>query len=212
MKVIIIEGPDNVGKNTIIRNLIDNYDSVKIIHCHKPSEGSPDPLKEMTKVYYKHADDTITDYRRNAVDAVIFNRFYFDEWVYGQMYREENRDDIKEVIQTIENYLLSNIPYEDIYYIQLISTSVDLLNKIDDGRSLSGGDKLLISVEHLLFLDALSNSSLKKAMIRVNDQESFRPMTEIMEDVNDFISDKPQPSCGFADFDRFPKRLPNIAC
>ena len=55
MKIIIIDGPDNTGKNTIIHNIIDRYDSVKIIHCHKPGDLIIDPLREMTRVYYKKA-------------------------------------------------------------------------------------------------------------------------------------------------------------
>lgn len=211
MKVIIIEGPDNAGKNTIIRNLIDKFDSVKIIHCHKPPAESLDPLKEMTKVYYKYADNTINDYRRDAVEAVIFNRFYFDEWVYGQIYREEKKEDIKEVIQTIEQFLLSNIPHKDIYYVQLVSTSHVLLKNNDDGQSLSGGDITKIIVEQLLFLEAYHNSSLKKTFIHVNDQDSFRPMTEIMKEVNDFIFDEPQRDYDVVDLTLLPKQASNIA-
>ena len=36
MKVIIIDGPDNTGKNTLINNILENNEIVKVIHCSKP--------------------------------------------------------------------------------------------------------------------------------------------------------------------------------
>ena len=46
MKVIIIDGPDNTGKNMVIHDLLEHYDSVKIIHCHKPENSADDPLPQ----------------------------------------------------------------------------------------------------------------------------------------------------------------------
>ena len=50
MKVIIIEGPDNCGKNTLIQNIVDNNDVVKVIHCHKPDKNDPNPFMTMEKI------------------------------------------------------------------------------------------------------------------------------------------------------------------
>ena len=36
MYLIIVEGTDNIGKDTVINRLIENFNSVSLIHCHGP--------------------------------------------------------------------------------------------------------------------------------------------------------------------------------
>lgn len=188
MKILIIDGPDNCGKNTIIKDIIDNHDSVKIIHCHKPDKSAADPLKEMEKVYFQHAASIIRDHSLKDTDIVVFNRYYIGEWVYGQMYRNEDPNAIKALIVSLEQHLLKHIGYDDIYYVQLLSTSPKLLKNNDDGKSLSNADMNKIWTENSMFKQAYGFSSLKKRMIYVNDREAFRPKDEIISEVRNFYS------------------------
>ena len=187
MKIIIIEGPDNCGKNTIIHNIIDNNDSVKVIHCHKPDTTVEDPLAEMTKVFFHHADCVINDYMTQNTDVVVFNRYYFGEWVYGQLYRNENPDDIKSLIQSLEQYLLAAIDHGDLYYLQLLSSSAILLKDNDDGESLSHADIKKINDEISLFKEVCGFSTLNKAMLYVNEGDNYRPRQDILNEANQFI-------------------------
>lgn len=187
MKIIIIEGPDNCGKNTIIHNIIDNNDSVKVIHCHKPDTAAVDPLAEMTKVFFHHADCVINDYMTQNTDVVVFNRYYFGEWVYGQLYRHENPVEIMNLIQSLEQYLLTYIDHEDIYYIQLLSSSAELLSMNDDGDSLSNAEVHNIEKEISLFKEVCTISNLKKKMFYINERNSYRTRQDIINEVNSFI-------------------------
>lgn len=188
MRVIIIEGPDNSGKNTLIHNIIDNHDVVKVIHCHKPERGDSDPFSTMKRIYLWHAEEIIRDKIEGHVDVVVFNRYHISEYVYGQMYRNGNPEAIKEMIDTIDEYLINNIGKENIYYVQLYCTAPSLLIKHEDGLSLSGGSEERIKTELEKFEEIYQYSKLNKIKIRINDGEgNFNSRGHIVEQFKKFI-------------------------
>ena len=192
MKVIIIEGPDNTGKNTLIQSILDNNKIVKLIHCDKP-ESKEDPFEEQCKLFYLHAYNTYADFKNSQtlyanIDVVVFNRYYQGEYVYGQMYRNGDPDKIKQMVSICEDYLLNNIGYDNIYYVQLLSTSSKLLKKNDDGKSLSGADIEKMKREVELFTEIYEYSRLKKHIIYVNEGDDFRTREDILIEFNDFIN------------------------
>ena len=186
MKVIIIEGPDNTGKNTLIQHIIDSNLVVKIIHCDKPS-SKDDPFLEQQQLFLNHARNVIRDSIERHVDVVIFNRYYQGEYVYGQMYRQGDADKIKKMISIIEEYLINNIGIENIYYVQLNSHSPYLLKKNDDGKSLSGAELDKIQREIDLFNKVYKLSTLKKKMICISDGDNFRSRENILKQFIKFI-------------------------
>ena len=187
MKVIIIEGPDNTGKNTLIQSIIDNNQIVKLVHCAKPKD-KVNPFKEQCETFSELARVAVYDYKANLEDVLVYNRFYQGEYVYGQMYRNGNRDAILAMMYDIEEYLLSNIGKDNIYYVQLVSTSNKLLKKNDDGLSLSNADEEKISEENELFEEVFANSMLKKHIIYINEGDNFRTREDILLEFNDFIN------------------------
>ena len=184
MKVIIIEGPDNCGKNTLIQNIVDNNDVVKVIHCHKPEKDDTEPFTTMKKIYLYHADNVIRDNNIMHTDVLVFNRYYQSEYIYGQLYRNGDPDKIKHMISILEDYLLNNIGYDNIYYIQLNSTSSKLLKQNEDGKSLSNAELDKIQKEIDLFEEIFDFSKLKKFKIYVNNGDNFKTRNEIL---NEFI-------------------------
>lgn len=188
MKIIIIEGVDNTGKNTLIQSIIDNNKIVKLVHCDKPVvEPGDDPFEEQCRLFYIHAYNAVQDKLRNDIDVIVFNRYYQGEYVYGQMYRNGDPDKIKQMISITEEYLLKNFDYDDIYYVQLTSTSVKLLQKNDDGKSLSNADTEKMLKELELFDDVYDFSILKKHMILINNGDDFRTKEDILTEFNDFL-------------------------
>ena len=185
MKVIILEGPDNTGKNSLIHSIIDNNNVVKYIHCGKPS--SNEPFKENERLFFKYADDIIRDNQLNNCAAVVFNRYYPGEYVYGQLYRNGDIDIIKDMISGIESLLVSKIGWENIFYIQLNSTSADLLKHNEDGHSLSMGVLSQIAREIGLFEEVFQFSKLKKHQIYVNEGDAFRSQESILNEFHQFI-------------------------
>ena len=186
MKIIIIEGPDNTGKNTLIQNIIDNNKVVKLVHCDKPV--SNDPFEEQYKLFSLHAYNAIQDSRNDDIDVIVFNRYYQGEYVYGQMYRNGDPDKIKKMVFEIENYLINNIGKDNIYYVQLTSTSANLLKRNDDGKSLSGADIEKMKKEIDLFNEIYDFSILNKHKITINENDEFRTREDILTEFNDFIT------------------------
>lgn len=188
MKVIIIEGPDNTGKNTLINNLIDTNNIVKLIHCGTP-KSKENPYKEQKDLFKKLANIAISEYRANETDIVVFNRFYQGEYVYGQMYRNGSPIEIKTFIHNLEDVLKSNIFEEDLYYVQLLSSSPKLLIKNDDGKSLSKASEDKILKEVRLFENIFDESKIrKKKRIYINSGDYFRDRQDILDEFNKFIN------------------------
>ena len=191
-KLIIIEGPDNTGKNTIINEILEKSEISKVIHCGKPKK-SDDVLNEQYITFSKFATIAIIDYLGNSEDSIIFNRYHIGEYVYGQLYRGEESEKILEMINKVEKQILSKIPQDDIYYVQLLSTSSKLLQKNDDNKSLSNAKLELIEKEQELFKIAFEKSIFKnKHIIYINKENSdeFRIREDIISEFNEFIKIK----------------------
>ena len=188
MKIIIVEGPDNTGKNTLINNIIDTNNIVKIIHCGTP-KSKEDPYKEQKDLFKKLTNMAISEYRANETNVVVFNRFYQGEYVYGQMYRNISHVKIKQFINNLEDVLKANIFEEDLYYVQLLSSSPKLLIRNDDGKSLSGADEAKIQKEIKLFENIFDASKImKKKRIYINKDDCFRDRHDILNEFNEFIN------------------------
>lgn len=188
MKIIIIEGPDNTGKNTLINSIIESNNIVKLIHCGTP-KSKEDPFTEQKQLFTKLANIAIDEYRKGTTDILIFNRFYQGEYVYGQMYRNISSIDIRMFIRQLEKMLINNIMDDDLYYVQLSSSSANLLVGNDDGKSLSDGKKNLIIIENKLFCEVFNFSIIfNKKMIYVNNGDNFRSREDILEEFNNFIN------------------------
>lgn len=185
MYLIIIEGTDNIGKDTIINKLCELFDNVTLIHC-----GSPKikvfQSKYQDDLFKKYAEDII-DGKYDSTDCIIMNRSHIGEYVYGQLYRNRKASDIREMISYIDDIFLSK-PELTVKYIQLLSSSIELRKKYDDNKSLSNMDDSLMKKENELFLEAYSNSELDKQLIYVNDEDGFLPKEVIFNEVIEFLN------------------------
>lgn len=181
MKVIIIEGPDNCGKNTLINRISENFLTVTNIHYTKPEN------KFIQNTIFRGYAYAIVNKVYNT-DAIILNRSHYGEFVYGCLYRGISDNDALDIINEIDNiYLLYNI---DIYYIQLLSSSEKLLVKNDDNKSLSKGNLEAISAECRRFHTIFGNSKLNKKLIYINDGDKFRSSDDIYNEAMKFIDNK----------------------
>ena len=181
-KLIIVEGPDNVGKdftintiNDILREYYDKqnswFSSILNIHCLKPNYGDKQITKEQrikftTAVYKTIITDCIR--KLSMTDAIIMNRSYLSEFVYGYIYRQitlaERDKQLKEINESIIEAIIDNqseMPayfykqtddelikaiHDNILYIQLTAPRQWLLWH-DDGKSQSENDEVLIKME-----------------------------------------------------------------
>lgn len=183
-KVIIVEGPDCVGKDTLISNLSNHYNNaVKVIHA-----GIPDN-KNLHEYYYKGLiHDTLDAYYAHNYDAVIHNRSMYGEYVYGPKYRDEDKKEVAKLISDLElGQLKTFILSKELIFILLNSDNSDLLVKSSDGLSISN-KKTDIEDEMAAFDEVFDLSSIKnKKKIYVNNGDSFRSKESIVKEAIDFI-------------------------
>jgi thymidylate kinase len=90
--LIIIEGPDRVGKDTLISGLMSSGLLINpiVVHSSKPEEP--------TKAYYtKYYGDVYTKLDLLSSYDIIMNRSAIGEYVYGPMYRN-NHYELNEIV------------------------------------------------------------------------------------------------------------------
>lgn len=185
MKLIIIEGTDNTGKDTLISKLLEKFPTVTLIHCGKPysKKYSSKEQDELFNVYINN----ILNGSYDNTHAIIMNRSHIGEYVYGVLYRNRIVDEVGNMIIKL-NKKLSLRNDLDIKYVQLICTSKKLLSNNEDGQSLSGGIDYKISIETDKFKEIYKYCDLPKKMVIVNDEDKFRSRESIFNEVWNFIN------------------------
>lgn len=178
-KLIIIEGIDNVGKDTIINYLLTKYKNAKIYHCEKPkSKNNKEAAKEQYNLFLNLAKENVN----NNDEVIIHNRSWYGEYVYGVKYRNNNENEVKKSILEFENIILENI--DDVSFILLLSDNMDFAIKNDDGLSISQAKKELIEDEAKRFEEIFKFSTIpNKKIIYVNNGENWRTKEEIINEL-----------------------------
>lgn len=150
--VIIIEGPDRVGKDTLIKSLKNRFYRENCIELHysgvKPYDGGmsvKDVSVEINKNMFKILN---TDFN------FIVNRSHIGEMVYSPKYRGYSGDYVFE--------LEKNLKRTDVFLI-LLTDKAETLAKRDDGESFSNKVQD-IENEIELFRKALKMSGIKNKL------------------------------------------------
>ena len=196
MKIIIVEGTDRTGKDTLINELKNTSFHTLIVHCGKPVG---DTLEEQNKnqdiLFNDYLNKLYGDKYFGVCDLIIFNRAWYGEYVYGTIYRKRDKEDVLKMIDGIEQDLkLFNdakcyTKLEGVYYIQLINDSTKLALSNDDGNSISIDENNILR-ETSLFYEIFNKSQIKKKLIVVNDDDEFRDKNEILKEALDFVNEK----------------------
>ena len=183
--LIIIEGTDNCGKDLLISKLLGYFDTATVIHCHGPKKDDIFANLNQDKQFYEYFEKYDSG-EYDSSEVVIMNRSHYGEYVYGQIYRNRDSDDIIKMINEIDNTLIFNNP---VLYIQLVNTSLVLRHNNDDNKSLSKLDDELMEKETTLFGEIFAHSALSKLLVQVNDGDEFRDPDEIFEAVKAFLNE-----------------------
>lgn len=192
MKVIIIEGTDNVGKDTVIEQLSYEFTDTTIHHCEKPKSSKPEKAAQQQKdLFIKLMGNTVYFAKENENKesiCLIHNRSWYGEYVYGCMYRDNNPEQVKQMINMLEKCLTAVIKPEDLCFITLLSDNADFLVRNDDGLSISNADKGKIIHETQRFEEIYKESIIKnKHIVYVNDGDNFRPKEDIFNEILEYI-------------------------
>ena len=159
--IILIEGQDRTGKDTLIKYLTQQlfeYSPI-VIHCIGPSKKCKEPLKQ-SKEFYKNLLLLISNNNNNF----ILNRSHLGEIVYGPLYR--NYDGYY-VLDLEKKYLLNTD--KNVILISLIDSSYKNIKR-EDGDSLSNNTED-INNEIKQFKNMYELSNIKnKLFIDINNK------------------------------------------
>ena len=194
MKIIIIEGTDRTGKDTLINELKNLANHTLIVHCSKPYGKTIDEQNKNQDILFNdYINKLYEDKYHNICDMIIFNRAWYGEYVYGTLYRNRKKNDVIKLIHDIEqdlsifnkvDKLFTHL--DGVYYIQLINDSPELALSKDDGNSISNDVNDIIK-ETELFKEIYNLSTANKKLIKVNKGDQFRDKDDILKEVLKFI-------------------------
>ena len=136
-KFIIIEGTDNVGKDTQQNLIIEKMNEYVFHKFHYSSLPFKDD-KEMHATYSKKMYDDMFKVMINCKDKdinFIFNRSHLGETVYSPLYRGYSGDYVLDIEKKYTKALR-----EDLYLITLTNDPHTILKR-DDGKSFYGNEE-----------------------------------------------------------------------
>lgn len=192
MKIVIIEGTDNVGKDTVINRLFNERVGSIMTHCEKPPKGSTDEMRKYQEsLFISLLGNTTMEYLNHKDDSVylIHNRSWYGEYVYGCMYRNNDGDNVIKFVNKLEELLLNIVDEKDICFITLLSDNMEFLSRNEDGLSLSSGKEELIKEETERFKTIFNHSLIpNKHIVYVNNGNKFRDRDDIYNEILSYIS------------------------
>ena len=172
--VIVIEGPNRVGKSTQIANLKNYYEckgmSVHVIHYEHihldPTRTyTPEAMKDMATVRYDDMLNLANEYAQDPMSVIIFDRAHLGETVYGPKFRNYSGEYVFELEKKYPKFL------QNAYEFVFVDSAENLLSR-EDGLSPTQGleDK---KYEVGAFRDAFCKSNvIHKAMIDIRDSDA----------------------------------------
>jgi len=215
MKLIILEGQDGLGKNTLIKGICEHfhYDNVTIRHFSKPpkelttQEAIDFQFKCFTneaKLVHEIKEKFSYTRYRYFDNVIIWNRSHLGEFVHGQLFRNEDPKEIKDKLLFFENLYFSSYEQKmiQICLITMIAEPEFTLSK-EDGQSFSKNlEEKKKELE--LFQEAHEFSTIKNKYFLKVDKVSelptgtewikkdveFRDKQEILNEVLTIINEK----------------------
>lgn len=184
-KLIIIEGPDRVGKSTLIENIKSNFINKQFLYMHF---GKP-PVKNSLEYNKKLFNKMFMSMKYNAAHDIdtIYDRSHIGECVYGPLYRGYEAHYIFDLEKMYMKYLKSNL-----YLITLYDNAEVLLSR-EDGDSFTNEHDLKVK-ECNLFISAHNKSNIvHKLLLNVNGMSTDKVSAICSEFINNAQNVKETP-------------------
>lgn len=185
--ILIIEGMDNTGKDTLIEKIQSNFSHIKRPHLVlKFSAIKNLSFQRHKEAYMKLYEKTFNLFKTEQ--DVILNRFCLGEEVYSPIYRNYFPDGL------IEKIKQSKIDYPDIFnkicMIVLIDEPDNLLKR-EDGLSLSNKDIELMQKEKELFINAYEKSEISnKYILNISNKDEDQVFLELKKFIGRYYTDQ----------------------
>ena len=192
MKLLIIEGPDRCGKNTLIKNLTSQAENYVVRHFGSAKGNSNFEKRDYQFQFFKKEFELASyrnrfemlDKERYPRDIWIWNRAHLGEFVYGKMYRETYPEEWVMKMET-----LYGMDLDPSIYLLLLTADPEFLCRNDDGQSFTA-DVEKKKTELYKFDIAFDQSRIMNKMkLNVsNGSESYLDQAIILDTVNKFLN------------------------
>jgi hypothetical protein len=183
MKLIIFEGMDRCGKDSLIEELSTHLRNYTIRHWSFPQGSDND---EKTAWQKNSFNDEFSHYiflkARFPGHILFWNRAHLGELVYGSIYRDSQPETWVPLLEA--NYGMNNDP--DVYLIHL-TADAEFIAGQDDGLSYSAKvENKQKEIE--AFQSAVDSSKIiNKLTIKVNNGDIYRDFHSIAKEIRSFI-------------------------
>lgn len=193
MKLLVIEGPDRCGKNTLIKNLTSQAENFVVRHFGSVKGETDMEKRNFQFQFFKKEFELaslrsrfeMSDKERYPRDIWIWNRAHLGEFVYGKMYRDTNPE---EWVMKMESMFAMDI--DPSVHLLLLTADPEFLCKRDDGLSFTAEvDKKAKEIESFKHAFNLSKIMNKK-ILNVSNGENYLDAAIILDEVNKFIFNK----------------------
>jgi hypothetical protein len=191
MKLLIIEGPDRCGKNTLITNLISQSENSVVRHFGSAKGNNDLEKRDYQFDFFQKEFQLASSYRnlfshpdreRYPRDIWIWNRAHLGEFVYGKLYRETHPEEW--VFQLEKKW---GFDIDSSIYLLLLRAPSEFLCHRDDGKSFTQ-DLTKKQEEQQKFFEAFEESQIRnKMLLDVTDGENYRDPLSILNEVNHFL-------------------------
>jgi thymidylate kinase len=174
---IIVEGPDNVGKSTLIQNLKNYYHSMPFhtMHYSNVRQETPEEVQIYSKRLYTQMFDIMVNQMKYGNSGIIFDRSHLGEMVYGPIYRGYTGEYVLDIEKQYMNIL---DVWNNLLLITLVDTPENLIAR-EDGLSFTTdlGKK---QIEIGNFMNAASSSNIKhKILINIQSHDEKKVLAAV---------------------------------
>jgi len=190
MKLLIIEGPDRCGKNTLIKNLTSQAENFVVRHFGSVKGENDMEKRNFQFQFFKKEFELASlrsrfempDKERYPRDIWIWNRAHLGEFVYGKMYRDTKPE---EWVMKMESLFAMDI--DPSVHLLLLTADPEFLCKRDDGLSFTADvEKKRKEIEN--FEKAFNTSKImNKKILNVSNGENYLDAAIILDEVNKFL-------------------------
>lgn len=178
-KFIIIEGPDNVGKSTLIRGLqhFYNKNTFQCLHFSNVKHDSVEDGIEYSKNLYTQMFESMSNLAKYNNAGMICDRAHLGEMVYGPIYRGYSGEYVLDIERKYTNY---GPIWSNLFLITLYDEPENLIAR-DDGLSFSTDlDKKQAEINN--FKNAHDKSLIvNKLLLNIKDNNAEQALSKAIE-------------------------------
>lgn len=174
---IIVEGPDNVGKTTLIMNLKNYYNDMTFhtMHYSNVYQDSPEATIAYSKHLYTQMFDIMLNQTKYGFSGIICDRSHLGEMVYGPIYRNYDGEYVLDIEKKYEHI---HSVWDNLLLVTLVDNPENLVKR-DDGLSFTT-DLAKKEIEIGNFVNAAHRSNIKhKVLINIKNHDEKKALAAV---------------------------------